>query len=32
MNNKKLTNTKIIKALDEAELFLQNRVKDGQPI
>lgn len=32
MNNKKLTDNKIIKALDESELFLQNRVKDGQPI
>ena len=32
MTDKKLTNNEIIKALDEAELFLQNRVKDGQPI
>ena len=27
-----MTDNEIIKALDEAELFLQNRVKDGQPI
>ena len=27
-----MTNNKIIKALDEAELFLRTRVKDGQPI
>ena len=27
-----MTDNKIKKALDEAELFLQNRVKDGQPI
>ena len=32
MLNKKLTDSEIKKALDEAELFLQNRVKDGQPI
>lgn len=27
-----MTDNKIIKALEESELFLQNRVKDGQPI
>ena len=27
-----MTYNNIMKALDEAELFLQNRVKDGQPI
>lgn len=32
MRDKKLTDKGIKKALDEAELFLQNRVKDGQPI
>lgn len=30
--DKKLTDNEIIKALDEVELFLRNRVKDGQPI
>lgn len=32
MTDKKLTDNEIIKALDESELFLQKRVKDGQPI
>ena len=32
MTDKKLTDNEIIKALDESEVFLRNRVKDGQPI
>ena len=32
MTDKKLTDSEIIKALDEAELFLQNRTMDGKSL
>ena len=32
MDGKKLTDSEIVKALDEAELFLRNRVMGGQPL